>query len=339
MTTPPCHQPIGGRYSVDYVLAVRSESTDDDEELLSYLHWLSGLVNVIVVDGSAPDIVARRARQADAAMVWVSPASRWRFANGKVNGVLTGVGLGSADKVLLADADVRYDADAVARITALLDSHDLVVPQNYFDPMPWHARWDTARSLLNRLTPAGDFPGTLALRQTDWLTGSGYDGNVLFENLELIRTVRAHGGTVLIARDLFVRRLPPTAAHFRGQRIRQAYDSLAQPLRLLGELALLPAIVALLRRPAALAAAVAVSVAAAEAGRRRANGRYVFSATTTLYAPAWLAERAVCSWLAVAARICCGGVPYSGSRLRRAAHSVHHLRRTVGTVAQDATHR
>jgi len=27
---------------------------------------------------------------------------------------------------------------------------DLVGPQNFFDPLPWHARWDSARTLLNR---------------------------------------------------------------------------------------------------------------------------------------------------------------------------------------------
>ena len=38
--------------------------------------------------------------------------------------------------------------------------HDLVRPQNYFEPLPWHARWDTARTLLNRGL-GRDYPGTL----------------------------------------------------------------------------------------------------------------------------------------------------------------------------------
>jgi hypothetical protein len=45
-----------------------------------------------------------------------------------------------------------------------------------------------------------------------------------------------------------------------------------------------------------------------------------------LMAPAWTLERGVCSWLAVAARLG-GGVPYAGSRLKTAAHSMSTLRR------------
>jgi hypothetical protein len=58
---------------------------------------------------------------------------------------------------------------------------------------------------------------------------------VLFENLELIRTVRAGGGTLRYLRSPLVRRLPPDARTFLSQRVRQAYDSLAQPWRLAAE--------------------------------------------------------------------------------------------------------
>jgi hypothetical protein len=69
-------------------------------------------------------------------------------------------------------------------------------------------------------------------------------------------------------------------------------------------------------------------VALAEVGRRRAGGRTVLPWTAPLWAPPWLAERSVCSWLAVARRLG-GGVPYAGGRLRTAAHSTRQLRRTV----------
>ena len=148
----------------------------------------------------------------------------------------------------------------------------------------------------------------------------GYDGNVLFENLELSRTVEAAGGREHRDDGLFVRREPPTARQFRGQRVRQAYDSLAQPSRMAAELALLPATLGLAglarsrsrRRRAAgragLALGLAGTVALAERGRRRAGGREVFPATAALWAPVWLAERAVCAWLALGRRLS-GGVP------------------------------
>jgi hypothetical protein len=67
-------------------------------------------------------------------------------------------------------------------------------------------------------------------------------------------------------------------------------------------------------------------VAVAEVGRRRAGGRERFPATSSLLAPAWLAERAVCSWLALARRAT-GGCPYAGVRFLRAATPPRRLRK------------
>jgi hypothetical protein len=226
---------------------------------------------------------------------------------------------------VIADDDVRYGEDALARMLRLLDVCEVVAPQNHFDPLPWHAVWDTGRTLIARAV-SHDMPGTLGLRREPFLAMGGYDGDVLFENLELIRTARAAGGVVATPRDLFVRRMPPTASHFWSQRVRQAYDEFARPGRMAAALALLPA-VALSRRPARAAGGLALaSVALAEAGRRRAGGRRVFPARTALAAPAWVAERAVCAWLAVGARAVRGGVPYGGVVMRRAATPSRRLR-------------
>lgn len=319
---------------IDYVLPIKSNTDAEDDELTRYLEWLAPLVNLVVVDASPPEVFDARAARWNGMLTHLAPANRFSFANGKVNGVLTGIGIGAGSKIVIADEDIRYDAAGLCAVGELLDSHDLVIPQNYFSPAPWHARWDTARSLLNRLSAAGDFPGTLALRRTEWLERCGYDGDVLFENLELIRTVQAHAGSVHVARELYVRRLPPAAGHFRGQRVRQAYDSQAQPLRLVAELAVLPAAIALLRHPRLLASTAAAAVALAEGGRRRDGGRTVFPASAPLFAPLWILERGVCSWLAVATRVFRGGVKYSGGRITRAAHSVEQLRRAAS--ASDA---
>jgi hypothetical protein len=203
-----------------------------------------------------------------------------------------------------------------------------VRPQNHFDPLPWHARWDSARSLVNRAL-SGDYPGTFGLRRSAFLAMGAYDGDVLFENLELMRTVEAAGGRVLTPLDLFVRRLPPTPAHFWSQRVRQAYDDFALPARMAAFLAVLPAIaIAPARMRGRLALAVAAgAVALAEAGRRRAGGRSVFPPDLALFAPLWVLERAVCSWLAVGTRLARGGVPYGGVVLRRAATPARRLRR------------
>jgi hypothetical protein len=247
---------------------------------------------------------------------------------GKVGGVLTGVREASNDAVVIADDDVRYDEQSLTRTVSMLGLADCVRPQNYFDPMPWHALWDTARTLLNRSLGV-DFPGTLAVRRSTLLAAGGYDGDVIFENLELIRTIRAAGGTVLSPLDLYVARRPPSTDHFLSQRVRQAYDDFAIPARMTAWLAVVPglAAAALRRRWLPPVAAAAGLIALAEVGRRRAGGSRFFSGRASLFAPMWVLERGICSWLAVRERIRRGGVAYGGRVVPRAASSTRRLRR------------
>jgi hypothetical protein len=310
-----------------YVLPLRRDHDPAGAELAAYLAGLAGLVEVLVVDGS-PEPVWRAHHGAFGDRVaHLRPDPRLGYRNGKVNGVLTGLAAAAHEAVVLADDDVRYRPADLARLVGLLDGADLVRPQNYFDPLPWHARLDTARTLLNRVG-GGDFPGTLGVRRSLVLDAGGYDGDVLFENLELLRTVRAAGGTVRTPLDLYVRRLPPDIRHFLGQRVRQAYDEFARPARLAAALAVGPAVAVLAarRRWRPLAAAAALAVAAAETGRRRAGGRAYLPASGSLLAPVWLLERSASSWLAVHARLFRGGAAYAGGRLSRAATPEQVLR-------------
>jgi hypothetical protein len=195
--------------------------------------------------------------------------------------------------------------------------------------MPWHARWDTARILLNRAV-AADYPGTLAVRRSALDATGGYDADVLFENLELIRSVEAAGGRVRHAPEVLVRRLPPTARQFLGQRVRQAYDSSATPLRWIAELAVIPLVLLAARyRPPALAAGVVGLIGLAERGRRRAGGREVFPLSSSALAPGWLLERGTCAWLAVLARLRHGGIRYAGTTFVRSANSRRALGRRL----------
>ena len=93
----------------------------------------------------------------------------------------------------------------------------------------------------DRWFPVGDFPGTLGVRRTFFLDIDAYDGDMLFENLQLMRTVRAAGGKVDTALDLYVRRLPPSARQL-VPRVRQAYDDFAIPLRMGGFLSIGPVV-------------------------------------------------------------------------------------------------
>ena len=103
------------------------------------------------------------------------------------------------------------------------------------------------------------------------------------------------------------------------------------PARLGVALSLLPAaIYVTARRDAATVPLLALSaVALAEAGRRRAGGAAMFPATASWLAPLWVAERAVCAWIALGSRLALGGCRYRGTVIRRAASSHRSIRRRL----------
>jgi len=318
--------------ALSYVLPLRHDRLEDVAELATYVRFLTGIVaEVLVVDGSPSPVFSAHASAFGRSgnLVHVRPDGRYAFDNGKVDGVLTGLEAATREAVVIGDEDVRWTRGALGEALTRLAHADVVRPQNYYDPRPWQARWDTARSLLNRGFGA-DYPGTLLVRRSS-LVGRGYDGNAMFENLELMRTVRAHGGTVASAPDVYVRRLPPTPAQFWRQRVREAYDDFAQPPRLIVSLAALPlAVLALARRrPGVIVAVLAAGTALAERGRRRAGGTAVFPASCVAFTPLWIAERAVCSWLALASWVLWGGCRYRGRVRRRAANPSRQLRRRL----------
>ena len=218
---------------------------------------------------------------------------------------------------MIADDDVRYTAASLDAVVRALDDADLVVPQNVFprDGQPWHVRWDGARSLLNRAI-GSDFPGTLAIRRSAFLRPAG------LRRRRLVREPRADahdrgavagspcGGTW---RSCDCRRRPGGSSE---QRVRQAYDEFARPGRMVASLAIAPvAVAAMTRYPVgARHPRGRRRSALAEFGRRRDGGTEMFPVCDVgLFAPLWLAERAVCSWLAVGTRVVRGGVHYRGT--------------------------
>jgi hypothetical protein len=333
-----------GRLPISYVLPIRWQRDQGLDELTGYLAGLVGTLDeVIVVDGSPPERFGAHARRLPRDVRHMPPASRDSLM-GKVDGVLTGLSVARNECVVIADDDVRWTSSELARAGSMLELEpaDVVRPQNYFDPLPWHARVDTARSLLNRVWSGerelgpGDFPGTLVVRRSALERTGGYDGDVMFENLELMRTVIAAGGRVATPLDLYVPRRPPDATHHLSQRIRQAYDDFAIPPRMALWLSIVPAVAISPRRARVVGAICALSVAVAEAGRRRAGGRVRFPLSSALLAPVWVAERAICAWLALWQRLR-GGVSYAGQRIPRSASSLAELRSRTDGSARSAS--
>jgi hypothetical protein len=313
--------------SVSYVLPIKWDGNQPLDELTRYLEYLSPHTELIIVDGSSPANFEKHHCYWSHLGKHIPPAAHYRFLNGKVNGVMTGVYTAKHDHVIIADDDVRYLIDQLYELGSLLNNHHLISPQNYFQPCPWHATWDSSRSLLN-LALAHDYPGTLAVQRDFLLALGGYDGDVLFENLELIRTIKAGGGIVLYKNDLFVRRLPPTTKHFWSQRIRQAYDDYAQPARLAFFIMLLPlCILFAIYKPWLIVFLLIASVIIAEVGRRKYGGQRVFALSCSFLAPAWLLERAICTWLAFFHKQLNGGVSYNAATIKKAANTIDTIKR------------
>lgn len=313
-----------------YVLPIRAERPVIDEGFTDYLAWISERAELIVVDGSSHQVFTLHDQHWGKYGTHIVP--RGGTINGKVANVMTGVQLATHERVVIADDDVRF-GDEIERIVSLLDEAEVVRPQNFFDPLPWHAVWDSGRILINRVS-GGDWPGTLAVRRSTLLAAGGYAGDVMFENYELAKTVEAVGGRHLLATDLFVRRIPPTLRQFLTQRTRQAYDEFARPCRLAAFLPIAPIFggLALMRRRKALLHAAASTVVfvtvAAEIGRQHGGATARFPARCSLAAPLWLAERSICVWTAVWARVR-GGVLYRDCRIRRAALSEAERQRRI----------
>jgi hypothetical protein len=326
------------RGPVSYILPIKSSAPNTSPELRAYIAWIAARAEVIVVDGSERAIFAAHEREWGTDIRHVAPAPDLVSPMGKVGGVLTGLRLASHELVIIADDDVRYDDESLAQTVAALATADVVRPQNYFEPLPWHARWDSGRMLLNRLT-GGDWPGTLGVRRSRLQATNGYDGSVMFENLELVRTVLASGGRERVLYGAYVLRRPSTTRHFWSQRVRQAYDEIARPTRMISQLAVLPVVLALAITGhwLAIAIGVAMIVVAAEAGRRRERATRVIPASVPLFAPLWVAERAICSWLALGARVFLGGVPYRGTILHSAATPMRVLRQRYAAPAESPT--
>ena len=309
-----------------YVLPIKAQTTDSTAELGRYFDRLERVgMKVIVVDGSRSDVFDVHAAAWGGSVLHVPPAADVRGLNGKTRGVLTGIALAVTDKVIIADDDVRYHEAGLISVLEALDRYDVVRPQNYFAPQVWHTLLDDARILLNRTT-GGDWPGTLGVRKSRM--PNGYNADVLFENLELVRTIEANGGRQLVAYDLFIARRPPRTTHFWSQRVRQAYDEFARPGRLLAALCVVPLVLgATVTGKYYIPAGLAIlATLAAETGRRRGGAARFFSPLSSLAAPLWLLERAVCAWIALYLRICRGGVAYAGNVLRYTATRPAKLR-------------
>jgi hypothetical protein len=142
-----------------------------------------------------------------------------------------------------------------------------------------------------------------------------YDGDVLFDNEEIVRHFRFKGARIKYARDFFLLKLPPTFSKWIEQRPRQAYEDFVMRAKTLFFLSL-PIVLALTTLNAGWSLTliyivlIAIgSVITAACGLTDGAVRF-FPRSIVLYAPLWIAERSISTYWALYWYFTRGGYPF-----------------------------
>lgn len=309
-----------------YLLTIRRVHFDSLEaaEFKKYFDLLAQAgCAVLVVDGSPREVFAAYGA------VWTGSCRhepvdpQYKFLNGKVNGVHTGVQISEHNPIILADDDIRYTFEDVRRMIDLLTDYELVRPQNYFAPLPFWTRMESARMLINRAwIREGDYSGTLGITKSAMLRVGHYDGDVLFDNEEIVRHFRLHHARICYARDFFVLKRPATFPKWIEQRPRQAYEDFVMRTKTTFFL-LLPVAFALALSfggwQIALILAFITAIGSIILAARGLNdgATQFFPVSTIFYAPLWIFERCFSTYWAFYWYFTRGGYPFGDKVLSK----------------------
>jgi hypothetical protein len=313
-----------------YLLPFRRRVFDpaEAERLQSYFESIrTVLPEIIVIDGSPPDVFAAHDEIWSRTCRHERVDRRFGFLNDKVNGIQTGVRLAGNEKIILADDDIRYSSADIEQIAKLLDDFEVVRPQNCFAfhgrdaHATFPARMEATRMLINRATlRAADYPGTSAFRRSIFLRAGDYDGDVLFDNEELIRHFAHIGATIFYANNFFIEKRPPNFRKWLEQRPRQAYEDFSLRAKTL-LFALLPVVLIVtglifgIRAELTCVSGILVGAfTLALLGRARGAARHSFPLHVCLFAPLWIIECSLSTYWAFYWFLHRGGYPF-GDRL------------------------
>jgi len=309
-----------------YLLPIRRANfaAEEANELAVYFGALSAAgCEVLVVDGSVEPVFQKHGELWRAVCRHEKVDRSFGFLNDKVNGVHTGVQLASEEKIILADDDIRYGRTEIDRVCELLQHCELVRPQNYLAPLPWWARMEAARMLINRATlRTADYPGTCAFRRSSMLRVGHYDGDVLFDNEEIIRHFAAARASIAYATDLFVRKRPPTFRKWIEQRPRQAYEDFGLRIKtaLFLSLPLIAVWVAVFGPRGLLLYLLCLSslaISLAISGRFIGAASEYFPWSVCFFAPLWTLERSASTYWALYWHFAWGGYPFGDKILSK----------------------
>jgi len=273
------------------MLVVLDEAISGVDELREFAAYLSGAslhgLDVVVVDTSPWFAIEQNRR----VLRWVS---RYRAATGAIDPVRAAIELARCEKVIVADALVRYDREALEAVCALLDLHEVVEPENYYEPLPWWGGIDAAGLLVRRgIGPPRERAATFAFRKS---AGAGLRG-IGFLGEGCLCRLGWRGAEVFAASGVFVRRVPQKLQQWFRDWTHRAETELVTPPRAalfcsIVPLAWLLAMFGGWRWLALYAVAIGLGSLAMAVRGRIGAGRY-YPLRACLFAPLSVLERSI----------------------------------------------
>jgi hypothetical protein len=303
------HRPLKERRCT-YLVVLGSDfaSLDDLRDLAAYLSELAVFhVDVVIVDRSLPPELDRNRR----VLRWVGrhviARPSHRDAAGAIDPIRAAAELAANDKVIVADARVRYSQESLDRMCALLGMHEVVEPQDYLDPLPWWGGIEAGRMLLFRgIGPLSDTRSTFGFRKSAVCGLRGI--NIPSRADACVRRLELQGAEIFEAGDVFVRRLPPLLKEWLRQRARLAESDLSISFKAVFFFGLLPlAFVLAIFGGGQLAGGYAGAIAFGSfvvAWRGRIGAASFFPWRACFWAPLCLVERSVSLYWAWLRRLC-----------------------------------
>jgi hypothetical protein len=281
------------------VVILRNASAPSEEmtELANYLSTvgLEGCEIVVVDPAPRPQFeINSRTLRWVGRHVGVRP-EHWTPA-GALDVVKAASAAASCEKVIVAAEDVRYAPQALTQLCELLEMHEVAVPQDYLDPLPWWGGIEAGRILVHRgIEPQPDHGSTFGFRRT------------AVRALRTLTTPRVQdvqprrlaiaGAEVHAAHDVFVRRHPARFQEWVSERPRQAEDDFALPMKTAFFFSLAPLMILLAllggMEMAGGYASIVGFASIALALRGRTGARSFFPLRAAFFAPLWVFERSV----------------------------------------------
>ncbi len=293
-----------------YLIVIEQETLGPDD-LCSLSGYLSGLglldCDVVVVDGSPLPLFERNRRSLRWVSRHVAAKPKHRAPGGQLDPLRAAADLAACEQVVIADVNVRYSEEALAELSDLLEAHEVVEPQDYFEPLPWWSSIEAGRMLVHRgIEPMPDHGATFGIRRSAVRSLRTIDSlSATYE--DQVRRLAAAGAEVYSATGVFVRRLPPPFVDWLDTRPRQAGDDFSMPVKTAFFFSLIPMALLLAAfgglRAAGSYGGILACGALALAVRGRAGAATFFPLRTCLAAPLWVLERAVSVYWALFRRL------------------------------------